>query len=114
MTTDFSYVGLAGLVVLAIPEGGLGEVEVHTERGAEILFARTAPDRAIPVGAHVLIVDYHGGRHADVAEWDPLRQLVPEISQPGGHIGPPPMTQADDEVYNVLDLDQPRDTDREV
>jgi hypothetical protein len=104
MTTDFSYVGLEGRVVTAIPDGRMGEVEVHTPRGTEMLFARTAPGTTIPRGAMVLVLDYHGQRHADVAAWDPVRQLMPGIPQPNEDDAPPVVTPISQEIHDLLDL----------
>lgn len=107
MTSNFGYVGLEGRVVIAIPDGRMGEVEVHTSQGTELLFARTAPGKSIARGAMVLILDYHGNRHADVAEWDPVRQLMPGIPQPTEPDAPPVVTPVGREVHELLDLDAP-------
>jgi hypothetical protein len=108
VTEDFSYVGLEGRVVVAVHDGKVGEVEVHTGRGTEYLFARTAPGKSIERGARVLVVDYHGGRYADVAEWDAERQLAPGIPQPSEPDAPPvePVPWSP-EIHELLDLDDP-------
>lgn len=107
MTSDFSYVGLEGRVVTAIADGRMGEVEIHTPRGTEMLFARTAPGKSIARGAKVLVLDYHGNRHADVAEWDPVRQMVPGIPQPNEPDAPPVEAPISQEIHDLLDLDRP-------
>jgi hypothetical protein len=107
VTSDFTYVGLEGRVVTAIQDGRMGEVAVHTHRGTEMLFARTAPGKSIPRGAMVLVLDYHGSRHADVAEWDPVRQLMPGIPQPTEPDAPPVETPISPEIHDLLDLDKP-------
>jgi hypothetical protein len=110
VTTDISYVGLEGRVVTAIADGRMGEVEIHTARGTEMLFARTAPGKSIPIGAQVLVLDYHGNRHADVVEWDPVRQLVPGIPQPTEPDAPPVEVPVSEEIHDLLDLDDPHTT----
>jgi hypothetical protein len=107
VTTDISYVGLEGRVVTAIPDGRMGEVEIHTARGTEMLFARTAPGKSIARGARVLVLDYHGNRHADVVEWDPVRQMVPGIPQPTEPDAPPVVAPVSQEIHDLLNLDHP-------
>jgi hypothetical protein len=55
----------------------------------------------------VLVLDYHGCRQADVAEWDPVRQLMPGIPQPNEEDAPPVETPVSREIHDLLDLDGP-------
>ncbi len=66
-----ALVGKVGVVVTAIPGGDRpGEVRVVVSGVPHHYLALAA--HPIPVGTHVLVINYRGARQIDVEPWSPM------------------------------------------